>query len=143
MKLLALGSIVLTALVIAPGAQAAVFADVDGSWYWQTDGYVRVISGTGAPAHATIFIDDDGSYFWRVAFDPYARTYLQCVDGEGFLSVNTVTIPADSCSLSVQGSVAIPRASVSASAGTLPTPIGRYLGDIGAGLSGSGVFRIA
>lgn len=143
MKLLALGSIVLTALVLAPGAQAAVFADVDGSWFWQTDGYVKVISGTGAPAHAVIFVDDDGSYFYRVAFDPAGRSYVQCVDGEGFLFVSGATVPTTSCSLSIQGDVAIPRAAVGATAGELPTPIGRYLGTIGAGLSGSGVFRIA
>lgn len=142
MRALTLGSIVLAALLLVPAAEAATFADVDGKWFWNTTGYVRVSGGPGVPAHAVIFADET-DFFFRVTFDAANRVYIQCLNGDGFLSAGGPAVPLDSCSLDISGAFAVPRASLSASAGQLPTDVGRYLGDIGAGAAGNGSFRIA
>lgn len=130
-------------LLLLPNAQAAVFAEADGTWYWGTKGYVSTTGLPGVPSHATIFVDE-GLEYYRVSFGPFARVYLQCTNGEGFLFVTGVTIPTESCGLLLQGAHAIPRAQIlAADLGQLPGTMGGYLGDVQLFASGSGSYRIA
>lgn len=143
MRSLTVGSLALVALLLLPGAQAGTLIEAEGKWYWNAEGTVGVSGLPGLDSRVTIFLDE-GVQYYRVTFDPVGVTYLQCLNGEGFLSMAGVRVGAASCSLELNGAYAVPRATIaSADLGQLPGQVGHYLGPLRESPGGSGAYRIA
>lgn len=140
MRVIAL-AVVATVAALAPATEAAVFAEVSGTWFWYTDGYVRGRTNLGQPVDTIIFFGDQGDFFYRAYFDPLHRTYVQCRNGEGFIFLTGPAVPLTSCSLEQDGSVAVAMARIRVEPGALPASLGRYE-PFTSGILGTGSFRI-